>query len=116
MNAPDYMNDVFVYDNDILWEPLGGGLKRKIMSYDDHMMVVKVHFEKGGVGALHHHFHVQRSYVESGLFEIERNGIKKILKKGDVFYIPSNVVHGAVCLEEGILIDIFSPKREDFLK
>ena len=35
---------------------------------------------------------------------------------GDVSaYIPTNVIHGAVCLEAGVLIDTFSPVREDFL-
>ncbi|MGY0035594.1 hypothetical protein [Pedobacter sp. NJ-S-72] len=40
---------------------------------------------------------------------------KKILKKGDGFYAPPHEMHGCVCLEEGILIDVFSPHREDFL-
>jgi quercetin dioxygenase-like cupin family protein len=44
------------------------------------------------------------------------NGEKKILEAGDGFYIEPDVPHGAVCLEEGILIDTFSPMRQDFLK
>ena len=47
--------------------------------------------------------------------EVEINGGKKILKAGDAFYIPPNVLHGAVCMEPGVLIDIFSPMREDFI-
>jgi quercetin dioxygenase-like cupin family protein len=35
---------------------------------------------------------------------------------GDAFYIPPNVIHGAVCLEAGVLIDVFSPMREDFIE
>jgi hypothetical protein len=60
----------FIDNADIPWEELGGGLKRKIMAYDDNLMMVKVAFEKGGIGALHSHFHTQMSYVESGKFEI----------------------------------------------
>ena len=41
-------------------------------------------------------------------------GNKQILKAGDVFHVPSNVIHGAVCLEKGVLVDVFSPMREDF--
>jgi quercetin dioxygenase-like cupin family protein len=37
-----------------------------------------------------------------------------VLKAGDVFHVPSNVIHGAVCLEKGVLVDVFSPMREDF--
>jgi len=46
---------------------------------------------------------------------VEINGEKKILKGGDGFYIPPNVLHGAVCMEAGVLIDVFSPMREDFV-
>ncbi len=86
------------------------------MAYDDKLMLVKVKFETGRIGILHKHPHSQITYVESGLFEIEINGDKKILKKGDVYYIPPHTLHGAVCIEAGILIDTFSPLREDFIK
>jgi quercetin dioxygenase-like cupin family protein len=46
---------------------------------------------------------------------VEIGGEKKVLRAGDAFYIPPNVLHGAVCLEPGVLIDIFSPMREDFI-
>ena len=44
------------------------------------------------------------------------DGKKEILKEGDAFVVPSDALHGAVCLEDGILIDTFSPMREDFVK
>jgi quercetin dioxygenase-like cupin family protein len=52
--------------------------------------------------------------VESGIFEVEIDGHKKILTTGDAYYIPPHVLHGCVCLEAGVLIDVFSPMREDF--
>jgi len=79
------------------------------------MMVVKVAFEAGGVGAMHSHPHTQASYVASGKFEITIDGKTKTLKGGDVYFVPSDLVHGAVCLEAGELIDVFHPLREDFL-
>ena len=109
------MQNEFVFDNQIEWENLGGGVKRKIMAYDANLMMTKVAFQKGGIGALHHHFHTQMAYVESGVFELEVEGEKKILQKGDAYYIPPNALHGVVCLEEGVLIDIFTPMREDFI-
>jgi quercetin dioxygenase-like cupin family protein len=106
----------FIENGDLDWEEVGSGIRRKIMAYDEKLMLVKVAFEKGGIGTLHHHYHSQITHVESGVFEVEIAGEKKILKAGDAFYIPTNVVHGAVCLEAGILIDVFSPMREDFIK
>ncbi len=107
---------VFINNHDMPWEATGEGVKRKIMAYDEKLMLVKVEFEKGGVGKVHQHPHVQMTHVESGSFETEIDGTKKILNAGDAFYIPSNIWHGVVCLEAGVLIDAFSPMREDFIK
>ena len=114
MNAAE--TNVFIRNEDIPWEATAPGMKRKIMAYDERLMVVKVEFEAGGIGTVHQHHHSQITHVESGLFEVEINGEKQVLAGGDAFYIPSNVLHGAVCLEAGVLIDVFSPMREDFLK
>jgi quercetin dioxygenase-like cupin family protein len=106
--------NVFVENKKVPWEQVAEGVRRKIMSYDEKLMLVKVEFQKGGVGALHHHPHSQITHVESGVFEVEINGDRRKLSAGDVYYIPSNVLHGCVCLEPGVLIDVFSPMREDF--
>ena len=98
--------DAFVEDSSIDWEILGDGVRRKIMSYDDRLMLVKVAFEKGAIGTLHHHPHTQISYVSKGVFEVEIDSVKKILKAGDVFYAAPGALHGVVCLEEGELIDV----------
>ena len=106
---------VFIENGDVPWQNVDGKIKRKIMAYDDKLMMVRVEFEKDGVGALHQHYHSQITNVESGMFEVQINGEKKVLAAGDAFYIPPNIVHGCVCLQSGVLIDIFSPMREDFV-
>jgi quercetin dioxygenase-like cupin family protein len=107
--------NTLIEDSEVEWLDLGGGIKRKVMAYDDQMMVVKVAFEAGGIGAMHSHPHTQASYVASGKFDITIDGKTKTLKGGDVYFVPSDLVHGAVCLEAGELIDVFHPLREDFL-
>ena len=110
------MNEnLFFNTREMAWEELGGGVSRQIMGYDDKIMLVKVKFEKGAVGKPHAHFHSQTSYVVAGSFEVTVGDQKQVLMEGDSFYIPPNVVHGAVCLEAGILVDVFSPVRQDFL-
>lgn len=106
---------VFIEDHSIDWEPVADRVKRKIMAYDNNLMVVKVAFETNGIGTPHQHYHSQITHVESGEFEVQINGAKKLLKAGDAFYIPPNVMHGAICIKEGVLIDVFSPMREDFI-
>ena len=109
------MSSTLIADSEVQWEDLGGGVKRKVMAYDSTMMIVKVAFETGGVGALHQHPHTQASYVSEGKFELTIGDEKRVLNKGDVYFVPSDVLHGAVCLEEGELVDVFTPLREDFL-
>lgn len=105
----------FIEDKEQEWQTAGEGIRRKIMAYDPSVMLVKVDFEQGAVGMLHKHMHVQITHIESGVFEVEIAGEKKVLKAGDGFHIPPDVEHGVVCLEKGLLIDVFSPMREDFL-
>ncbi|RYZ32173.1 MAG: cupin domain-containing protein [Sphingobacteriales bacterium] len=106
----------FIADKDVPWEIVGEGVRRKIMSWDEKLMLVRVEFQKNGVGVLHQHYHSQITHVESGVFEVEIGGEIKRLGAGDAYYIPPNVLHGCVCVEAGILIDVFSPMREDFIK
>lgn len=105
----------FVAANAVEIEDLGDGIKRQILGYGPDIMVVRVWFEEGAVGAVHAHHHSQSSYVESGRFKVQVDGEERVLGPGDSFYIAPHLDHGAVCLERGVLIDTFSPAREDFL-
>ena len=109
-------SNIFQINEQVPWEDAAPGITRQVYGYDDRVMLVKVKFEKGAVGSVHQHMHTQVTYVESGAFEMTIGDEKKQVKKGDGFYVPPNVLHGCLCLEPGVLIDVFSPHREDFLK
>lgn len=106
----------FAFEKDIEWENPAPGIHRQIMAYDGQLMLVKVCFEKGAVGAPHEHYHSQATYVAKGKFEMLIGNETKIISERDAYYIAPDEWHGCVCLEEGILIDTFSPMRADFLK
>lgn len=110
------VQQVFFENDAVELEKVDNGVSRKIMAYDENLMLVKVFFKTGGIGTIHQHKHSQITHVESGVFEVEIDKEKKVLKAGDAFYIPPNIMHGAVCIEAGTLIDVFSPMREDFIK
>ena len=97
-------------------EVMGSEIQRMIMGYDKSLMVAQVKFEKGAVSAPHAHVHAQSTYVVSGKFKVKIGDEEKVLQGGDGFWIPSGVLHGATCLEAGILIDAFSPIRADFIE
>lgn len=105
----------FIMSKEIEWETVAEGVERKILGFDDEVMMVCVSFVQGAIGTLHHHVHRQVTYIESGVFEVTIAGNKKILQKGDCFFVSPDLVHGVLALEEGTLIDIFTPAREDFI-
>lgn len=108
-------SELFQIEQDIPWEEAGEGVVRQVYGYNDQIMLVKAKFEAGAVGSLHQHYHSQVTYVESGVFEMTIGKDKKVIKKGDGYYVPPHVMHGCTCIEAGMLIDVFSPHREDFL-
>ena len=108
-------SEAFVSASAVQKEDLGGGISRQILGYGPDLMIVRVWFEEGSIGDVHAHPHSQSTLVESGKFEVFVDGEKKVLGAGDSFYIAPHLDHGAVCLEPGVLIDTFSPAREDFL-
>jgi quercetin dioxygenase-like cupin family protein len=108
-------SELFQYEQDIKWEDAGNGVQRQIFGYDDKVMLVKAKFIKGGIGTLHSHPHSQVTYVDSGVFDMTIGDETKTIRKGDGYYVPPHVVHGVICIEAGMLVDAFSPHREDFI-
>ena len=108
-------NDRWVFYKDVKAEDQGNGVVRRVLAYNENVMTVENHFEKGAIGALHQHPHTQITYVVSGKFEFEIDGEKHIVEAGDTLLKTDSVVHGCICLEEGVLLDIFTPYREDFV-
>ena len=92
-------------------------LARKVLSYGGSLMMAETHFQKGGVGELHRHEdHEQVSYVVKGRIELELSGNKTVLEQGDSFYVSKNVLHRVVILEDAIVLDVFSPILEDWIR
>lgn len=96
-------------------QEVDGGVRRQVLADHADLMVVAFRFKAGMTGALHHHPHVQSTFVRSGRFEFKLGEKTMTVGEGDSFVIPSNVEHGCVCLEDGELIDCFTPRRDDFL-
>ena len=115
MVSKDQREKAFLISKHIEWETVGDGIQRKILSFDNQIMMVSVRFEKGSIGALHHHPHRQVGYVASGRFEMTIDGNKAILEQGDSFFVAPDLIHGVLALENGMLIDVFTPARADFL-
>lgn len=114
-NEPPGESRSFVLQAQAPVEEIAPGMKRQLLGYNGDIMAVRVWFKEGAVGELHNHPHSQVAYVESGKFDVTVGDETRTLVAGDSFYIAPEVMHGAVCKEAGVLIDMFSPVREDFL-
>lgn len=106
---------MFVEKNQVSEVDCGNGVTRKVLAYNEEMMMCEIHFKKGAVGDMHAHHHTQTTYILEGVFEFTIGEEKKVVSKGDSLLMPADIPHGTVALEEGVLLDIFSPMRQDFL-
>lgn len=107
---------MFVHAIEAPVEPVSEGFTRQVLGHDPGLMMVRVTFTRGAVGPPHRHPHRQVTYVERGRFEVTVDGQTSVLVAGDCFFVAPDILHGAVALEEGSLIDVFSPARMDFLQ
>ncbi|MFZ5968564.1 MAG: cupin domain-containing protein [Bacillota bacterium] len=90
------------------------GVILKVLSRGGNLMMTEVSFEKGVSLPEHAHYHEQISYIVKGCMEFSINGEQKILYPGDSMYIEGNIPHSVTALEESIVVDAFTPQREDF--
>jgi len=94
---------------------VGEGIERQ-MVWGDRVMVCRLRIAPRTVTPVHSHPHEQITLVERGPVEFTIDGQTRIVQTGDVLVFPSHLRHGATMLDaEVVLIDIFSPPREDFL-
>ena len=94
---------------------VGEGIERQ-MVWGERVMVCRLRIAPRTVTPVHSHPHEQVTLVEQGPVEFTIDGQTRIVQTGDVLVFPSHIRHGATMLdEEVVLIDIFSPPREDFL-
>lgn len=91
------------------------GATRKVLAHSGGLMTVEMRFRAGTQVPEHAHPHEQVSYVVSGKIELSLNGHKEIIGCGDSFYAAPGVLHGVLFLEESMVLDTFTPQREDFL-
>lgn len=109
------MEKQWVFHSEVTGQPVAEGVTRHLLAYCKELMCVENHFEKGAIGALHQHPHTQITYVVKGAFEFTIDGVTKTVRPGDSMYKTGNTPHGCLCIEDGILLDIFTPMREDFI-
>ena len=111
LKATRYRLDTLPQDN-----PIEGALRRRVIG--EQAMLSELRMSKGCVVTPHAHENEQFIILLSGkvrfsLTEIGGGNPEEIvLESGDVMYLPSNVPHGAECLEDSHAMEVFSPVTE----
>ncbi len=90
------------------------GLVRRTLGETTDEMVVEFRALAGVTIPEHSHPHQQVGYVVSGQIDITIDGVTTSCKPGDSYAIPGDVKHGAHFAVETVVIDCFSPPREDY--
>jgi quercetin dioxygenase-like cupin family protein len=113
----EYMSKEFVFHKDAVAENVAEGTVRRILAYSDQLMVCELCFTKGAASDSHSHPHDQITYVVKGAMEFVVGDKRSVVRAGDTVYMPGGVAHCiAIVLEDSMIVDTFSPKRNDFLK
>lgn len=109
------MAEKFFFGGEIPAREVEPGVRRQVLANSKGMTLVKIQFETGAKGARHAHPHEQVTYILSGRFRFMNDGEEREVGPGDSLRFAPDALHGALCLEEGSVIDVFAPCREDFL-
>jgi quercetin dioxygenase-like cupin family protein len=113
MNATSYQHMAW---QEVTPERPAEGIERR-MIVGEKLMACRLYFQPHVVTPVHTHPHEQMTFVLQGKVRFTIEGKERIVLAGDVLHFGSNVPHGATMLEEEVvLIDVFTPLREDFLK
>jgi quercetin dioxygenase-like cupin family protein len=90
------------------------GFWRQTLVSGDRLMLCLFTWRAGATLPAHAHHHEQVGYVASGVVELTVSGRTMLTCSGCSYFIPSNEIHSARALEDSIVIDAFSPPREEY--
>ena len=90
------------------------GAHRHLLVDGDNMMIIEWRMDAGVVVPIHNHPHEQSGYVVSGVMLFTADGAEHVLAPGMGYLVQGHVPHGARFPEPAVIVDIFSPPREDY--
>ena len=115
MEIKDYKNKRVVYKGEVVGVVAEKGVTRFVKAYSDDIMCVENVFETGAVGPMHSHPHTQLTYVISGKFRFTVGDEVYEVSAGDTLLKKDGLVHGCTAIEGGVMLDIFTPMRKEFV-
>jgi quercetin dioxygenase-like cupin family protein len=96
-------------------EELNPSLARQVI-HADTMTVARMYLRKGCVVPEHSHHNEQISMLEQGSAKFVVDGVERVMKAGEALRIPPHVRHSVEAIDDCVALDLFSPRREDWLR
>ena len=96
-------------------EQLNDRLSRQMIS-GENATISQLLLKKGAVVPRHSHLNEQYSWIISGALKFVFDDREILVGEGEILLIPANVAHSAVALEDTVDVDIFAPRREDWIR
>jgi quercetin dioxygenase-like cupin family protein len=84
--------------------------------HGDMMTIARLELGKGCSVPEHSHHNEQIAMVQSGRILFHGGGVETTLGAGETMRIPPNVPHFVKVIEDCIVFDLFSPRREDWIR
>jgi quercetin dioxygenase-like cupin family protein len=96
-------------------EQLNDKLSRQMIS-GENATISQLLLKKGATVPRHSHMNEQYSWILSGALKFIFDDREILVGAGEILLIPGNVAHSAVALEDTVDVDIFAPRREDWIR
>ena len=96
-------------------EQLNPSLSRQVI-HSETMTVARIYLRKGCLVPEHSHHNEQISMIEKGSANFVLEGVPRVVKAGEVVRIPPHTPHSVEALEDCIAVDLFSPRRDDWIR
>ena len=103
----------FKYPDEFKFKQLRSGISAHLI-WDDRLMALITRLDANLTTPSHKHPHNQMVIILEGEMERYIGDEMRILKKWDGCTVPSNVEHHSHTLTPVILLEMFSPPREDY--
>jgi quercetin dioxygenase-like cupin family protein len=96
--------------------PAFEGLTRRVLAYNERLMLVEHTMEAGSVFPRHNHPHDQLAYLIAGHIRVQCGDDTFFeARAGDSFVLRGGIDHQVVALARSVALDVFTPVREDYL-
>ncbi len=91
------------------------GIQQKTLVHGEKTLMAEFKLQKGSIVPQHSHPHEQTGHLVSGNVIFSVGSEEIICNPGDSWCISGDKEHGAEALQDSVLIEVFSPVREDYL-